>query len=405
MTAPPAHAASWESGEGAPESLGFHQPELAGGQPRLRRGAPHVPAELRLEGGPRALSSWSPRRRHRSYYESRVWETQSRPRRLTGLRDGADTRDWIGRECARGLGQRRRSEQSLGPRASERPRPLGAALGATEPPRTGPGRGQGCGRRGGRPCGAEESESHGRRQGPGVRRPDTAPRWGPSLPGKPEPGGLLGSAFPPSPHPRPPRPHKPSVQRPTAWAAALPSPPPPTPTPTPTWRPSEAASSSSRVFPDHTWSPLPGILSNSCGLGPSPPPKGGGQACRVPASTRSSPRAQQGLRGGRVVKLQFISVETEAQETGEPPRQPPKGMLTTWVSFPRPLPPHSHPRLSPPAAFRGPSPSTPRAHTLLPQGLGTCSPHRKLAHHHSRPSKTAEAIPTPTPTAACSSPV
>ena len=35
------------------------------------------------------------------------------------------------------------------------------------------------------------------------------------------------------------------------------------PAPSPTLRPSEAASSS-RVFPDHTWSPLPGILSNSC---------------------------------------------------------------------------------------------------------------------------------------------
>ncbi|XP_060252792.1 basic salivary proline-rich protein 1-like [Ovis aries] len=198
---------------------------------------------------------------------------------------------------------------------------------------------------------------------------------------------------------RPPRPQKPSVQRPTAWAAVLPSPPPPPPGGP--LRPPPPPPGSSLTTPGH----LSQVASlTPAGSGPPRPPKVGARPAVSLPPPGAAPRAQQGLRGGRVVKLQFISVETEAQETGEPPRWPPKGMLTTRVSFPRPLTPHSHPRLSPAAAFRGPSPSTPRAHTLLPQGLCTCSPHRKLAHHHSRPSKTAEAIPTAMPRAACSSP-
>ena len=278
-------------------------------------------------------------------------------------------------------GQRRRSEQSLRPRASERPRPLGAALGAAEAPRTGRGRGQGCGWRGRRPCGAEESESRGRRQGPGVWGRDTAPRWGPSPPGKPEPGGLLGPAFPPSPHPRPPGPHKPSVQRSTAQDAVLPS-PPPAPPGGPLRPPPPPGSSLT----------TPGHLSQvssltPAGSGPPRPPK----VWARPASTQSSPRAQQGLRRGRVVKLQFIPVDTEAQETGEPPCLPPKRMLTTRVSFPRPLTPQSSQTLT---TLR-PSEAGPLLLSLTrsyPGAFARALLAEGFAHHHSWSSKTAERL-------------
>lgn len=172
------------------------------GQPRLSQGAPQVPAQLRLEVGlalsPAGLPAAAATKAIMSHVSGRpslapggLQACEMQQTRGTGSDSSAHARS----------GQRRRSEQSLRPRASERPRPLGAALGAAEAPRTGRGRGQGCGWRGRRPCGAEESEPRGRRQGPGVWGRDTAPRWGPSPPGKPEPGGLLGPAFPPSPHP------------------------------------------------------------------------------------------------------------------------------------------------------------------------------------------------------------
>lgn len=203
----------------------------------------------------------------------------------------------------------------------------------------------------------------------------------PSLPAKLEPGGLLDPAFPPSPHPRSASeaaPAHPALTNPLCPALRSQGRGPALPTPTPAWRPSEAAFSS-RVFPDHTWSPLPGILSNSCGLGAPPRPKGGGQVCHVPASTQSSPWAQQGLRKGSVVRLQFILVETEAQEMREPPCPPPKGTFATRVSFPQPLTLQSSQDSQHPTVFRGrPHPAHSLHQTLLPRGLCTCSPRQQV---------------------------
>ena len=88
--------------------------------------------------------------------------------------------------------------------------------------------------------------------------------------------------------------------------------------------------------------------------------------------------AQQGLRRGRVVKLQFISVDTEAQETGEPPCLPPKRLLTIGVSFPRPLTPHSHPRLSPPCCLQKLVPHSSHPHAPIPGPLHVLSSRKVL---------------------------
>ena len=110
------------------------------------------------------------------------------------------------------------------------------------------------------------------------------------------------------------------------------------------------------------------------GSGPPCPPK----VWARPASTQSSPGAQQGLRRGRVVKLQFISVDTEAQETGEPPCLPPKRLLTIGVSFPRPLTPHSHPRLSPPCCLQKLVPHSSHPHAPIPGPLHVLSSRKVL---------------------------
>ncbi|XP_055276114.1 collagen alpha-1(III) chain-like [Moschus berezovskii] len=239
-------AAPWEPGEGAQESPGLHQPELAGAEAQ-----PGAPGSRTAEAAGRSRAACEGEQ----------------------IRGAASD----GRAQA-GAGQRRA-------RAHEPPRDrdLREARCGPRSPQDRPGRGQGCGRRGGRACGAEHSQSRGRRRGPGLCGRDTAPGWGRALPSKPEPGGVLGPAFPPSRHRRP---HQPPV---SSAAAAPPSPP---------RLEALGAASSSRVGPDHAGPPLL-VPSHSRGLGPSPPPTGGGQACRVPASTWSSARAQQGLRRDR----------------------------------------------------------------------------------------------------------
>lgn len=409
MTAPPAHAASWESGGGGTGVAGGSTARAAeappGGSASSRTAEAGGRAPARSPAGLPAAAAAT---------EAIMSHVSGRPSLAPGGLQACEMEQIRGTgsdgSAHAGSGQRPMSEQSPRPPRSLRAATTsGSRAGVRGAPEDRPGPGPGLrteGRAGPVERGRQNAAEGDRVQACG---PDIAPRRAPSLPAKPEPGGLLDPAFPPIPHPRSaseaaparPAPQTLCVQRSTARDEGLPSPPPP-PSGGPPRPPSPPGSALT----------TPGQLSQvSCltpaGLGPLPAPQGWGPGLPHTSLHPEQPRAQQGLRKGSVVRLQFIPVETEAQEMREPPCPPPKGTFTARVSFPRPLTLHSHPRLSPPCCLQRPSPpcpllaprcSYPRAFARAFLARRFCPPPLLVLQD------CREAIATAVSTAACSSP-
>lgn len=196
------------------------------GQPRLSQGAPQVPAQLRLEVGPALSPAGLPAAAATKAIMSHV---SGRPSLAPGGLQACEMQQ------TRGTGSDS-SAHALGAAPQVRAEPAPTSLRETTT----------SGSRGGGRGGPEDRPGPGpglRMEGPqalwsgGVRIPrkETGPRRvgsghstsvGPLTPWEAGTWRSSGPCLSPESPPRPPGPHKPSVQRSTAQDAVLPSPPP-----------------------------------------------------------------------------------------------------------------------------------------------------------------------------------